>query len=74
MTELTLHEIMGEEHEIYVTKLDNDQILISVINESGDVAYSEETHQFAWDSLVGFAKQIIHCERLINAEEEGCDE
>jgi len=66
MKDLSLYTICGEDMEIYAKKLPKEQIEIKVMNEDGDAAFHEVTHQAAWDSLVYFAKQVVSQDERIN--------
>ena len=57
---------MGEDHTVEAfVNARNKQVLIGIANENGKGVYSEETHRFAWEALVGFAKQVIAVDRHV---------
>lgn len=59
MSELTLYEIMGEDHDITVKLHDDRHVEVVVRNEHLDILYDEVSHIYAWESLVYFAKQVV---------------
>lgn len=59
MTELTLNAIMGEDMTIECEGLDDNHVKVSVLDENEELVHEEETHIYAWESLVYFAKQIL---------------
>lgn len=57
---LELYDIMGSDMLITALKMDDGSILTEVVSEeTNELMYQEQSHPFAWDSLVYFAKQII---------------
>ena len=59
MSDLTVYDLMGEDMQLTATRLSMNQIAIDIINENGDYVFTESTHEFAWDSLVDFARQVL---------------
>lgn len=68
-TDLNLYDLMGEDHELEaLLNPDNKKILININNESGNLVYSDETHPYAWESLVYFAKQVLNYDEKIQEQ------
>jgi len=65
MDDLTLFNIMAEDLVIYATYLKDKQIAVTVTNEEDIVVFHEDSHVFAWESLVYFAKQVIILDKTI---------
>ena len=67
MTELTVYDLMGEDHEIEASlnAKDPKRVLVEITNEDGQCVYSEESHIYAWESLVLFAQQVLNCDKRI---------
>lgn len=70
MTNLTVYDLMGEDHEIWVKAADEDHVEIEILNENQSLVYAEKSHLFAWDSLVSFAKQVLACDKRLQQEIE----
>jgi hypothetical protein len=59
MKNLTLYELCGEDMEIFAKKRDDGLFEIEVFNENDERVFFEITHEYAWKSLVDFAKQVV---------------
>jgi hypothetical protein len=70
MNELALYDIMGEDHEIWAKKVDETHVKVEVFNEHQDMVYQENSHVFAWEALVGFAKQVLAVDARMTQETE----
>lgn len=69
MKELTLYEIMGEDHYIVAgAEKDGQQVRTIVMNEKDDIVFTEVSHRLAWDSLVSFARMVISQDEKIQKE------
>jgi len=68
MKKLTLYDIMGEGHYILANLEKDGDINVSVLNEDDQEVYHEKSHQFAWESLVSFAKMVISQDEKIQKE------
>lgn len=66
MIDLTLYDIMGEDHELnaYVNSK-TGKVIIEIFDENALQVYDDETHPRAWESLVIFAKQVIAADKRI---------
>lgn len=58
MKELTLYEIMGQDHYI-IAKAENGEVNTKVFDENDETVFNETSHRFAWESLVSFAKMVL---------------
>lgn len=70
MSALTLYEIMADDLVIYATHLKGKQIAVTVTNEEDVVVFHEDSHVFAWESLVYFARQVLNCDKKIQEDLE----
>lgn len=70
MANLTVYDLMGEDHEIWVKMADAKHVDITIKNESGMPVYEEMSHIYAWESLVSFAKQVLACDERLRQEIE----
>ncbi len=71
MKELTLYEIMGQDHIIFAQLQDDKEVHVVVTDtDEHEIVYSEKSHMFAWESLVSFAKQILACDERLRQEIE----
>ncbi len=68
MKDLTLYEIMGEDHYIVADVEKDGQVRTMVMNESDDIVFTEVSHRFAWESLVSFAKMVISQDEQVQKE------
>ena len=60
----TLYEIMGEDMGITASmNKDGDAVHVQVHDEEGKCVYDEESHRYAWDSLVSFSRQVLHYDK-----------
>ena len=67
--ELTLYEIMAEDHNIYATLTSDKQVLVEVGKDKKNYNdYAETSHIYAWESLVYFARQVIDADKRIQEE------
>lgn len=69
-TQLTLHDIMGEDMSILFTFIDMKHICVDVIDERDVMVYSEVSHIYAWESLVRFAKQVLACDEQLRIDND----
>lgn len=70
-TDLKLYDLMGEDHELEASvNPKTKQVSIKINNESGNLVYHDNTHEYAWDSLVYFAKQVLSYDKRIKNELE----
>lgn len=68
---MNLYDIMAEDKIIYATLESNGEISIKVMNhDSSQLEYMGRSHQFAWDSLVYFAQQVLNCDKRIQKQLE----
>jgi len=68
--ELTLYDIMGQDMCI-IAKLDGPtSVSVEVLDEDDGQVYCDKSHIYAWDSLVLFARQVIHADERIQRELE----
>lgn len=71
MTNLTVHDLIGEDHEIQVTLLNGEKhVAIDIHDENSMLVEHLETHIYAWESLVSFAKQVLACDERLRQEIE----
>ena len=72
MTNLTVYDLMGEDHEIQarIHVSNKRRVWVRILNEQSEEVYSEESHIYAWESLVGFAKQVLACDERLRQEIE----
>jgi archaeosine-15-forming tRNA-guanine transglycosylase len=70
MTDLTVYDLMGEDHYVS-TSYDaaSPAVDVKIYGPYEEVVFHEESHVFAWRSLVHFAKQIIACDEQMKMEE-----
>ena len=68
MKELTLYDIMGEDHYIVAGVEKDGQVRTVVMNENDDVVFTEVSHRFAWESLVSFARMVISQDEQVQKE------
>lgn len=67
MKELTLYDIMGEDHSVFA-RVKDGQVQTEVWNENDEVVYDETSHRFAWESLVSFARMVLSQDEQIQKE------
>ncbi len=84
MIDLTLYNIMAEDHVLTVKLAYHSNrlqgvnrpppkpchISVEVEDEQGEKVYDQISHIYAWESLVGFAKQVLNCDKKIQEELE----
>lgn len=67
MEDLTLHELMGDDHNVIARK-EGGQIKTTIINSESEIVYDEISHPYAWESLVAFARNVLHQDEKIQKE------
>ncbi len=68
--ELTLYDIMGQDMCL-IAKVDgHNHIAVEVLDEEDGQVYFERSHIYAWDSLVLFARQVVHADERIQRQLE----
>lgn len=70
MTDLTIYDLIGEDHEICVKLVTDKHINIEIKNDQDERVYFESSHIYAWESLVSFAKQVLACDERLRQEIE----
>lgn len=66
---LTVYDAMGEDHELEATlNPETKTVLVQITNESGNLVYQEDSHRYAWGSLVYLAKQILRYDEKIQQQ------
>lgn len=70
MTELTVYDLLGEDHELWAKSIEPKMVQMVIRNESNEVVYFENSHIYAWESLVSFAKQVLACDERLRQEIE----
>ena len=71
MNELTFYELGGEDMYITADRMAHKkEVEIKVFNEEDELVFSERSHDFAWDSYVQFAKQILRMDDKIKRQTE----
>jgi hypothetical protein len=74
MKQLTVYELMGQDHLIYAHLENNNEITVQIVtDEDEETVFQETTSQFAWDSLVYFARQIVACDERVQLVRESRD-
>lgn len=73
MINYKLYDLMGEDHEIEAKMLPGHQVSINIINDNGDTVYEDQTHLYAWESLVDFARQVLQQNEHIQQKLEDYD-
>ncbi len=69
MNDLSVHDLMGEDHELTVKlHTDTKHIEITIHDDRCVEVYDDITHINAWESLVYFAKQVINLDRRIQED------
>jgi hypothetical protein len=67
LEDITLYELMGEEHSVWLGRNDKDGFDIVIENESGQQIIEKQLHECAAESMAAFCRQYLaHYERLIN--------
>lgn len=56
--------------QITAKRVNNSQIGIHITNEKGEVVFHEITHEFAWDSFVDIARQVLWNHEQIKIKDE----
>lgn len=69
MIPLAFYDVMAEDMYITATRV-RDGIETTVTNERDEVVFHEVSHEYAWDSLVYFAKQILSEDAKIERQRE----
>jgi hypothetical protein len=67
MKELTLYDIMGEDHYI-IAKVEKGQVNTEVLDENDEQVFNETSHHYAWDSLVSFAKMVLEQDKHVQKQ------
>lgn len=70
MSQVTFYDLGGEDHQIYANLTRTGDVKVVLKNEDDEVIYKEESHIRAWDSIVYLAKQILACDKYIEAQRE----
>ena len=70
MTNLTVYNLMGEDMSIECKLIDTKHVHVDIIDENDNSVYSEDSHIYAWESLVSFAKQVLACDKRLRQEIE----
>jgi len=65
MKELTLYDIMGEDHYVLANLESDKWVTVKVLNEYDEEVYHVKSHLAAWDSLVSFAKMVLDQDKKI---------
>ncbi len=68
MDDISLYNLCAEDHRIFARVKDNSLIQIAIENEDGDIILREDTHLYAWESLVYFAKQVLYHDKRIQKD------
>ena len=66
MDDLTLHDIMGEDMYIIAKKVSDTKVKVEVINDQEESLFIEDTHIYAWEGLVSFAKKVLEADKNIS--------
>ncbi len=67
MKDLTLFELMGEDHVIFA-RVKNGEVQTEVWNENEELVFKETSHHHAWDSLVSFAKMVLQQDEQVQKD------
>jgi hypothetical protein len=70
MKQLTVYDLMGEDMTIECKLIDTKRVHVDIIDENDNSVYSEDSHIYAWESLVSFAKQVLACDERLRQEIE----
>ena len=68
MNELTIYDLMAEDHYVIARKAPNNLLAIEVLNEDDKVVFETKSHRYAWESLVSFAKKVLQQDEMIQKE------
>lgn len=69
MKDLTLYELMGEDHYI-LAHYKNKMIEVEVLDHDDKQVFFEITHPYAWETLVAFSKQVLMLNKRIEKKME----
>lgn len=70
MSDLKLYDVMAEDMTVFAEKKKNNHVEVEIHNELGEVVFFIEAHQYAWDSLVDFARQVVWIDDRMKIIEE----
>ena len=62
----TLYELMGQDTYLKAVKDRRGWICMTITDHKDDLLNYMETHEFAWDSLVSFAKQVLREDKRLS--------
>jgi hypothetical protein len=68
--ELTLYEICANDYTIFSNLESDKEIMVEVWDDKHETVYKQKSNQYAWDSLVSFAKMILSQDKKIQKEIE----
>jgi hypothetical protein len=64
--ELTVYDLMANQHYV-LARRNGENVVVEILDEKDTVVYKEDSHHYAWDELVSFAKMVLEQDKKLNA-------
>ena len=74
MIDLTVYDLLGEDHTLWVDVIEKDRLEIEILDDKDNKVFIECTHIYAWDSMVNFAQQVLMCDKRVRQKMESMDD
>lgn len=70
--EITLYELMGEEHDVHLRKDKKHGIIFEIDDENGEPVALENIDPCAAEGMASFCRRYLHCYDRVTKETEPC--
>ncbi len=67
--EVTIGELMGEDHDVYLRKDKKHGFIFELDDENGELVTEENIHPFAAEGMAAFCRRYLHAYERVTKEE-----